>query len=127
MATTKKSAKKAIAKKPEYKLDAKTRKRIENILGLDDEDSEGEGDEGGKIANILRLYTKGIKKRDIVAYGFNKSTVYRQTGELDKYKKAPALKYFGHDLYEARILRLMQAKKLTRDKAVAQIASMDLN
>lgn len=131
-ATVKKTAtsktKKVVAKKAEYKLDAKTIARIENILGVNDEDGEAEEGEGeGKIAQILRLYVKGISRKDIVAFGFNKSTVYRQSKELDRYKKAPAMQYFGHDLYEARIQRLMKAKGISRDKAVTTIASKDLD
>lgn len=126
--TTKKTktAKKAI-RKP-YELTPSLRAKMEKVLGFEDgEDGEPEGDEEstGKIANILRLWVKGFTRKDIVAFGFNRSTVYRQVGELEKYKKAPALQYFGHDLFEARIQRVMKAKSLSRSKAVDFITDQD--
>lgn len=36
----------------------------------------------GTIQKIIKLYKKGYSKLEIVAAGFNKNTVYRQTREL---------------------------------------------
>jgi hypothetical protein len=90
---------------------------------IEDEDEES----GGKIESILRLYTAGVPRSYIVRLGYNKSTVYRQTRELDKFKRAPALKYYGFELYEARLQRIMKAKGLDREKAAEFILSIDLN
>lgn len=89
-------------------------------------EGEGEGEGPGKIVQILRLYTAGYSPKEIIKAGFNKSTVYRQTGELKKLKAAPALKMHGFELYEARVQRLMSRKNLSRDQAVEEIALKDL-
>jgi len=39
---------------------------------------------GGKIGQILDLYKSGKTKKEIIAMGYNKSTVHRQTSEYDK-------------------------------------------
>lgn len=85
------------------------------------EDSEGPG----KIVMILRLFTQGYSRKEIISVGYNKSTVYRQTGEFMKLKKAPALKMHGFELYEARVQRLMARKNLSRNEAVEIIAEKD--
>ena len=85
------------------------------------EDSEGPG----KIVMILRLFTQGYSRKEIISAGYNKSTVYRQTGEFMKLKKAPALKMHGFELYEARVQRLMARKNLSRNEAVEIIAEKD--
>ena len=122
------NSKKTAAKKAEFKLDAKTRARMDKALGRtgeDDEESEdGEGD--GKIVSILKLYTKGFSKKEIVAYGYNRSTVYRQCKELDRAKKGPLMQYYGFEAYEGRIQRVMKAKGMTRDKAVEYILAKDI-
>lgn len=47
----------------------------------------------GKIAQIMQLYTKGgLTCAQIVAYGFNRSTVYRQTGILNKLRNLKSKK-----------------------------------
>lgn len=42
----------------------------------------------GLIKQILQLYTNGFTCAQIIAYGFNKSTVYRQTRALNVLKAA---------------------------------------
>lgn len=121
------ATKKATVKtdKKEIKLSAKAKAAVKKLT---DEDGENEEDEegGGKIAAIMALYVAGVPRRYIISVlGFNKTTVYRQTGEFEKLKKAPALKFHGYELYEARILRLMASKKLSRDKAIARIEELD--
>jgi hypothetical protein len=105
---------------------------LDYIAKLDGDDEEGEGESEnedggeGKIKRILRLYIAGYSRSEIVKEaGFNPSTVYRQTAEYNKLKKAPALKMQGFDLYEARILRMMSNKKVTREKAIEIIAEKD--
>lgn len=122
-ATTPKAAKPA--KKENTKAEAAAAKKhadrmakIDELLnGKDDGESESEGMEGGKIDSILMLHAKGFTNSEIIEAGFNKSTVYRQVGELKKLQKAPALKYYGHELFEAKVQRIMKAKKLTHQKA----------
>jgi len=46
----------------------------------------------GKIAQIMQLYTNGFNQSEIVAYGFNRSTVYRQCGELNKLRNLKSKK-----------------------------------
>lgn len=46
----------------------------------------------GLIKQILQLYTNGYSCAEIIAYGFNKSTVYRQTRALNVLKQANAKK-----------------------------------
>jgi hypothetical protein len=46
----------------------------------------------GKIAQIMQLYTNGFTQAQIVAYGFNRSTVYRQTGILNKLRNLKSKK-----------------------------------
>jgi hypothetical protein len=119
----KKSA--APVKKPtriEVELDEEELDEIEEVLeGGDDED----GVEGGKCARIIALHISGLKNKEIIELGFNKSTVYRQVGEFKKLQKAPALSYLGFDLYEARIRSTMQRFKMSREKAVAKLAEID--
>lgn len=125
MATTKKAApaKKVATKKPV----AKKLKQIKMDIEVDEVEEEEEEEEGGgKIRNILKLFMKGFTAKEIVAAGYNKSTVYRQTGELKKLQKGPALEYYGFDLYEARIQRVMAAKKLSRAKAIEYITKADI-
>lgn len=133
MAKSKKAApaatKKTAVKKSEYKLDPKKQARMNAVLGNDpDAEDEGEddGEGAGKIVSILKLYTKGFTKKDIVAYGFNRSTVYRQCKELDKAKQGPLTNYYGFEAYEGRIQRLMKAKGWTREKAVEFILQKDI-
>ena len=42
----------------------------------------------GLIKQILQLYTNGFNCAQIIAYGFNKSTVYRQTRALNLLRAA---------------------------------------
>lgn len=98
---------------------------IEDYLEKLAEEGEVE-EEGGVIAQILALYIKGYSRKDIVKAGYNKSTVYRQTGEFNKMKKGPVMSYFGHDMYEARVQRLMKAKGYNRAKAIEVISTKDL-
>lgn len=88
-----------------------------------DEDGEGHG----KIWHILKCYTRGYSRVDIVKAGFNRSTVYRQVGEYDKLRKAPATHYQGFEVFEMRVKRLMGTKKITREKAVEIIYAKDLD
>ncbi len=44
--------------------------------------------EGGKIQRILALHDAGFSNDQIIAEGFNKSTVYRQVKEYKERKKA---------------------------------------
>lgn len=95
----------------------------------DDEDSDvgDTGEEGkGKIWHILKLYIRGYLRTDIVAVGFNRSTVYRQCGEYDKLRKAPATHYQGFEVFEMRVKRLMSAKKISREDAVKLIYAKDM-
>jgi hypothetical protein len=100
----------------------------------DGEENEGEEGEGeGKVKRIVRLYIAGYSAKEICGKaekggaGFNKSTTYRQIGEYKKLLVAPALTFgtTGFQLYEARIQRMMQAKKVTREKAVEIITQKD--
>lgn len=105
-------------------------------LDGDTEDSEGETEEGdgeGKVKRIIRLYNAGYTKSEICTpiekggAGFNRSTTYRQCAEFDKLRKAPALTFgtTGFQLYEARLLRMMSSKKISREEAAAIIAEKD--
>jgi hypothetical protein len=90
--------------------------------------AEEDGDEdGGKIVTILRLWRAGYLRSEIVAAGFNRSTVYRQVGDYEKLRKAPATSYYGFELYEARVQRVMARKKISRDKAIQFIADQDID
>lgn len=100
------------AVKADDKKHAARMAKIEKLLT--GEESEVEG---GKIESILMLHAKGFTNKEIVEAGFNKSTVYRQVGELKKLQKAPAMQYYGHDLFEAKVQRVMKSKKLTHAKA----------
>lgn len=104
------------AVKADDKKHAARMAKIETLLTGSD-DGETEGVEGGKIESILMLHAKGFTNKEIVEAGFNKSTVYRQVGELKKLQKAPAMQYYGHDLFEAKVQRVMKSKKLTHAKA----------
>lgn len=106
-----------------FKLDPKRAQKMEDILEAFWEDSE---DEAGKVKEILLLYTKGFEPKEIVAYGYNRTTVYRQTGDYKKLRKAPALQYMGFELFETRVRKYMAAKKVTRDKAVDALMEKDL-
>lgn len=86
----------------------------------------GELDEEGKIASILYLWVAGVPRKEIIAMGFNKTTVYRQVGEFEKLKKAPALEYYGYELFESRVQKVIKAKKLDRKAAVEFLLNKDL-
>ena len=91
------------------------------------EDGDVESEEGeGKIFRILRLYRAGYSQKEIVSVGYNRSTVYRQCGEYEKFRKAPAMSMFGLELYEARIQRMMNRKKISRDEAVGILSEKDM-
>ena len=105
---------------------AKKSKKLPEIHDFIEEMSEESEFPEGKIEAILALWIKGYTCKDIVSAGYNKSTVYRQVGDYEKMKKAPMMSYYGHELYEGRIQRLMSAKKISRDKAVEMIAKADL-
>lgn len=110
---TKKATKKAAPKKATKPaaLPAKLQKVLDSM-------EEGEEEvEGGKIANILFLFTKGFTKKQIVDQGFNRSTVYRQVKELEKLQKAPVMEYYGYEVFEAKVQRMAKAKGITRDAA----------
>lgn len=92
----------------------------------DEQAEEGEEGGGGKIETILMLYVKGYAPKDIIKAGFNKSTVYRQTRQYDQLRKGPITEYYGQIGYEARILRVMKNKKMTREEAVEYITGKDL-
>lgn len=110
----------AAAKKPAKKL-----KPIEDLMEQLEEDGEEIG-EGGKIRAILMLWIKGYSRKDIIAAGYNKSTVYRQVGEYEKLKKAPAISYQGYQIFEGRVQAIMSAKKCSREKALQIIQGKDL-
>lgn len=91
------------------------------------EEGEGEEDEKGKIWHILHLHIKGYSNGEIINLaGFNKNTCYRQIGEYEKLKTAPAKSYQGFEIYEARLQRIMSRKKMSRDKAMQYLAEKDL-
>jgi len=86
-----------------------------------------EGDEKGKIWHILHLHIKGYSNGEIINLaGFNRNTVYRQVGEYDKLRTAPAKSYQGFEIYVARLQRIMSRKKMSREKAMAYLAEKDL-
>jgi hypothetical protein len=93
---------------------------------LESRAEEGEEEQGGKIAMIMHLFGKGYTRKEIIAAGFNQSTVYRQTCEYMKMKKEPALRFHGLELYEARIQRMMRIRSLNREQAINVIAEKDL-
>lgn len=99
----------------------------EFVAQLADRAEEGDGEAGGKIVTILRCWRAGYTRAEIVKAGFNRTTVYRQVGDYEKLRKAPAKSYYGFELYEARVQRLMQRKKLTREQAIEKIAELDIN
>lgn len=122
MTTTKKSTKKSTpAVKPT--LSAKAKKAISDFKKAEE---EGENEDGGKIAQILALFVSGVPQKEIVDLGFNRTTVYRQTGELKKLQKAPALEYYGFDLFERRLQNVMKAKKLSREDAFNLVSEADI-
>lgn len=93
-------------------------------------DKEAEGDEeeaAGKIVTILRCWRAGYTRAEIVKAGFNRSTVYRQVGDYERWRKAPAKEYYGFELYEGRVQRIMKRKSMTRDQAIEYIAEQDIN
>jgi hypothetical protein len=122
---SKKSGAKLIIEKPAKKHKVS----IETYLEKLQESAEGSGeDEGaGKIQMILKLHIAGYERSEIVKAGFNRSTVYRQVGEYEKLKKAPATHYQGFPVFESRVQRVMKAKSLSREKAVQYIMEKDLN
>lgn len=93
----------------------------------DKQEEDGEDEGGGKIVTILRLWRAGYLRKEIVAAGFNRTTVYRQVGEYEKLRKAPAKSYYGFELYEARVQRLMSRKNLSREQAIEKIAEIDID
>lgn len=103
---------------------------IAQLDGENEGDGDSEGDTGeagkGKIWHILKLYIRGYLRVDIVAAGYNRSTVYRQCGEYDKLRKAPATHYQGFEVFEMRVKRLMSAKKISREDAVKLIYAKDM-
>jgi hypothetical protein len=109
---------------------AAKRKPIETFIaelnGGDEEDGMEDGEGLGKIFQILKCYVKGYWKTEIVAAGFNRSTVYRQCGEYDKLRKGELRSYQGFEVYEGRLQRIMKRKSLSRDEAAAWIAEQDL-
>jgi len=107
-----------------YRLTAKQLSKMEKCLGLSDSsDEDFEMDEEsitGKIDSILKLFTAGFSKKDIIAFGFNKTTVYIQTRELTKRTKLPDLYYHGHELYEKQLREQVAALKATREKVLKE-------
>lgn len=90
---------KAVSTKPKLKLDPVMVKKAKVLISK----LQGNGiDAPGLIKQILQLYTNGFTCAQIIAYGFNKSTVYRQTRELNK-------------------LRSLHAKKQVTSKAVTAL------
>lgn len=93
----KKATAKVVSMKPKFVLPADRTKKAKQLIS---KLPTGELEKGpGLITQILHLYTNDFACREIIAYGFNKSTVYRQTRELDK-------------------LRTLKGKKQVTDKAV---------
>ena len=84
--SNKKATAPAKSSKPVFKLDpARTKiadKLLDKMYGEDDLQAPG------LIKQILQLYTNKFSCKEIIAYGFNKSTVYRQTHALDMLKAA---------------------------------------
>lgn len=117
--TIKPATKKAANNK--FKLDPKREAKMDAAM-----ENFEEEEEGGKVKQILFLYVKGFTPQEIIAYGYNRTTVYRQTNDYKKLRKAPALEYMGYELFESRVRRYMQAKKVTRDKAVDVLIAKDL-
>jgi hypothetical protein len=113
-------------KAPKAPKVAKAKKLMPIEDYMDKLEEEGELEEG-KIVIILKLWIKGYSRKDIISVGYNKVTVYRQVGEYEKLKKAPALNYMGYELYEARIQRLMAKKKISREDAVEVLAQVDMD
>lgn len=118
----KKPAKKK-ATKPAFKLDPKRKAKMQQVL--EELSEEGEAD-GSIIREILALYVKGYQPKEIVAMGYNRSTVYRQTNDFKKLQKAPALEYYGYALFETRVRNYMKAKGCGRDVAVKALTAKDL-
>jgi hypothetical protein len=125
MSTTKPTAPKAT--KAAKTAPVKKAKKLPEINDFIDSIIEEGEEEGGKIKMILTLYIKGYSRKDIIAVGYNKTTVYRQTGELEKLRKAPAIQYYGFELFEARLQRVMKAKGMTREEAFDLVSSQDID
>lgn len=95
-------------------------------------EESGDEDQGkGKIWHILKLFTMGYEKKDIARYGketnsWSPVTVYRQAGEYEKLRKAPATHFQSFEIFEMRVKRIMAAKKFNREAAVEYIYSKDL-
>lgn len=76
--------KKAVSTKPALKLDPAQIKKAKQLIGkLQVNPVNGSV---GVIKQIFALYGGGFTQKEIIAYGFNKSTVYRQVRELVKVK-----------------------------------------
>lgn len=95
-------------------------------LTTGDEEIDDGIEAGGKIKMIIKLFARGYTRKEIISVGFNKSTVYRQTKEFMKLKTAPVVKFYGYEMYEARIQRLVSSKNITREEAAEIIAEKDL-
>lgn len=80
MATKKAAAKKVAAKATATKVPAKKAAKAKDEKGP------------GKIAQILELHRKGMENSDIVAKGFNKTTVSIQVSKYKKENAKPAKK-----------------------------------
>lgn len=102
--------------------------RLEDEIAEKCDDGEGEPSEQGfgKIYKIIRLYNMGYTRSEIVKVGFNRSTVYRQTGEFKELKTGNRRTMCGIELYEARIERIMRIRKIAREEAIQVIADKDL-
>jgi hypothetical protein len=113
---------------PKSKFTSNKRIPIEEFLArMGDDDGEDASPEGeGKIVKILRLHRAGYTRSEIVKAGFNRSTVYRQVGDFERWRTAPQTHYMGFELYEARITRIMKRKNMTRDEAANYIAEQDI-
>jgi len=125
---SKKTTTPAKTKKVQTKASKKAKKLppISEILNEEGDEEGEEGLEGGKIKAILTLWIKGYSRKDIIAAGFNKSTTYRQIGEYERLKNAPATQYQGFQIFEGRVQAIMKAKHVSRQDAVKMIMKKDL-
>ena len=113
-----------VAESTPVKAPAKKKKNLPEIV--DYMEAEGLDTEASKIETILALHVKGYTNKEIIEAGFNKSTVYRQVGEYKKLKRGPIKTYMGFPVFEARVERVMKARKMTREEAVEHIMAKDL-